>query len=40
MSNDSIMIIGLGEVGGKALEIMARRPGIKSIIAAQDVNSH
>jgi len=37
MSNGSIMIIGLGDVGGKALEIMARRPGIGRIVAA-DVN--
>jgi len=28
------MIIGLGEIGGKALEILARRPGMGRIIAA------
>jgi len=31
------MIIGLGEVGGKTLEILARRPGITRIVGA-DVN--
>ena len=28
------MSIGLGEIGGKALEILARRPGMGRIIAA------
>ena len=37
MSEGTIMIIGLGEVGGKALEILARRPGIARIVGA-DVN--
>ena len=31
---DTIMIIGLGEIGGKALEILARRRGISRIVAA------
>ena len=33
-NSDTLMIIGLGEIGGKALEILARRPGIGRIIAA------
>jgi len=37
MSDGTIMIIGLGEVGGKALELLARRPGIARIVGA-DVN--
>ena len=37
MADGTIMIIGLGEVGGKTLEILARRPGIARIMAA-DVN--
>jgi hypothetical protein len=37
MGNGTIMIIGLGEVGGKALEILARKPGISRIVTA-DVN--
>jgi len=37
MSHGTILIIGLGEVGGKALEILARRPGIARIVGA-DVN--
>lgn len=37
MAEGCIMIIGLGEVGGKALEILARRPGIAHLVGA-DVN--
>jgi len=37
MADGTIMIIGLGEVGGKALELLARKPGIARIIGA-DVN--
>jgi len=37
MADGTIMIIGLGEIGGKALEILARRPGIARIVCA-DVN--
>ena len=37
MADGTIMIIGLGEVGGKALEILARRAGIARIVGA-DVN--
>ena len=37
MSDGTIMIIGLGEVGGKALELLARKPGISHIVGA-DVN--
>ncbi|MCE5333653.1 MAG: hypothetical protein LLG06_03595 [Desulfobacteraceae bacterium] len=37
MGNGTIMIVGMGEVGGKALEILARRPGIGRIVAA-DLN--
>ncbi len=37
MSDGTILIIGLGEVGGKALELLARRPGIARIVGA-DVN--
>jgi len=38
MSCSTIMIVGLGEIGGKALEILARRPNIGRIVAA-DVNA-
>ncbi len=38
MSCNTMMIIGLGEIGGKALEILARRPNIGRIVAA-DVNA-
>jgi len=34
MSNGKVMVIGLGEVGGYALEFLARTPGIAEIIAA------
>jgi hypothetical protein len=34
MSDGIILLIGLGEVGGKALEILARRPGIARIVGA------
>jgi len=37
MPEKKIMIIGLGEVGGKALELLARRPGIAHLIGA-DIN--
>ncbi|MEN6483369.1 MAG: hypothetical protein ABFD98_00675 [Syntrophobacteraceae bacterium] len=37
MGSGTIMIVGLGEVGGKALELLARRNGIGRIVAA-DVN--
>ncbi len=37
MSDGTILVIGLGEVGGKALEILARRPGISRIVGA-DIN--
>ena len=37
MTDGTIMIIGLGEVGGKALELLARKPGIARILGA-DVN--
>ena len=37
MADGSILIVGLGEVGGKALEIMARRPGIARLVGA-DIN--
>ena len=33
-NGDTLMIIGLGEIGGKALEILARRPCISRIVAA------
>lgn len=37
MGDGSILIVGLGEVGGKALEIMARRSGISRLVGA-DIN--
>jgi len=37
MTEGTIMIIGLGEVGGKALELLARKPGITRLVGA-DVN--
>jgi len=37
MTEGTILIIGLGEVGGKALEILARRQGIAHIVGA-DIN--
>ena len=37
MSNRTILIIGLGEVGGKTLELLARKLGIVRIVGA-DVN--
>ncbi len=37
MGSGTVMIIGMGEVGGKALELLARRPGVGRIVAA-DMN--
>ena len=37
MAEGTIMIIGLGQIGGKALEFLARKPGIARIVRA-DVN--
>jgi len=33
-TNDTIMIVGLGELGGTALEILARVPNIPKIVTA------
>jgi len=37
MGEGTVMIIGLGQVGGKTLELLARKPGITRIVGA-DVN--
>lgn len=37
MVEGTVMIIGLGQVGGRTLELLARKPGITRIVGA-DVN--